>query len=133
MIRTFHPLGVIQKYQKLWKFYILSLTVILIINTLLIHLSTTESTLFMKVFLTCYLLPSAVYVIESILTRNLFIKFFIEIKAINLILKLSTVEHVMQLSAENLMKIILMLSLLVVQQVIISVKFIIYENFDVYL
>lgn len=126
-------LGAIQstrKYSKYWIIYILFLISVVLINCILSLYSLGGVPLTIQIFTVSAFLTSPIYLIESFFTRIKYVKFFSEIKCINSILKPSTREHVLQLSKEDVVKIILVVLLFAVQLAIISVKCFLLKTFD---
>lgn len=109
-------------HRRYWTGYIIFFCLVFATNGILTYFIVVESEYPLKIIRASYLLPPFVYVLESILTRNWYIKFFVEIKAINSILQPATREHVLQLSPSSKLKIIFVLSLLITYQVIMSAK-----------
>jgi hypothetical protein len=89
-----------------------------------------EATFAVRMFIVSALLPSPIYLMESLSTRVMFMEYFSEIEDINSILRLSKRELVMQLSKNSIIKIISVLLILSVQMAIISVRYFIFETFD---
>lgn len=116
-------------FRRYWTIYILLLIVIVITNCVLIFFSfVKEESLAIKTFTMSALLPLPICLLESFFTRDKYIGIFSEVRSINSILRLSPSKHVMQLTSENVIKIILVLAMLFVQLAIIAVEFFIYES-----
>lgn len=111
-----------------WIVYILVLTCLFIIACILSYHSLDETTS-ANIFKIVALLPPLIYLIESLCTRGKYVEIFSEIERLNSILRSPKQKHVMQLSRENVAKIIALLSLFIAQLAIISVKCFVYETF----
>jgi hypothetical protein len=118
-------------FENYWKVYIVIVSTLLLINIILSYFSLDSVSTPIKIFTMAAFLPLPIYLLESLFTRTIFIEIFTEIRSINASLKSSTQEHVLQLSKENVAKIIFVLMLFAVQLAIISVKYFIYESFSV--
>lgn len=117
-------------YSTYWIIYTVVLTLIFIINCALSQYALIDVEISIKIFTITAFLPTPIYLIESILTRSKYIEIFSDIKNINTALSSTSRKHVMQLSMENIIKIIFVLSMFTVQLAIISVKCFIYGTFD---
>lgn len=121
-----------RKYSKYWIIYILFLISVVLINLILSLYSLSGVPLCIQIFTVSAFLASPIYLIESFFTRIKYVKVFSEIKCINSILKPSPREHVLQLSKEDVVKIILVVLLFAVQFAIISVKCFLHKTFDLH-
>jgi hypothetical protein len=117
-------------YNRYWIIYILHLVLILLINCVLSFYSLIEVALPVKIFTICAFIPSPIYLLESVIVRVKYLAVFSEIKSIDATLMSARQKHVVQVSKENILKIIFVLVVFLIQMCVISVKFFIYETFD---
>ena len=117
-------------YRNYWIIYILIIILMLIIHIILSFYCLDEVAFPLKMYNLSVFFPLPIYLLESFITCSTYVEIFSEIKSINLILKPSIRENIMQLSKGNNLKIIFVLLLFVVQLVIISVKCFVHETYD---
>lgn len=130
MRRTRNFVTLSKNFEIFWKLNLIFLATSFPVNCVLSYYTLLGMTLAIKGFTICVCLTSLVYLIESLCTRGKNVEFFNKIVAIDMILKPSKGEQVVQLSKENIIKIIFVLMLFVVQLVMLSVKHFIYSTFD---
>lgn len=117
--------------QNQWMIYVLGLTTIFVLNSVLSYYASIAVSVSNQMFAFVAFLPMPIYLLETLLTRKSYVAIFSEIEDIRATLTSSSKrEHVAQLSWKSIIKIIFLLLLFTIQLAIISVKWFIYETVD---